>query len=364
MLEALIFVGVPHSLLLIATIVYNKPISKPNKFLIGWFVVCIYHLTFYRLGLDGKCIGNVWQSLGAAMPIFHMVIIYLYVNALHKTVAKNKLLYSGAICLGYWMILIILNFLDIIKVDVIAILPGSNSNILALVVAPSFLLVFLIFVLLIVRDVKELGLHLQSIYSDRKKISTRWLTYWVASFLVISIVIIVGILLSDLGIWPLRSAVKLVCFLLSMQIFFIGIVGIGNGYLLNNTPESIRYQKSGLTKDGFDSLKVRLNQYLTETKPYLNSELKVQDVAIDLNVPSYQISQVVNEGFNKTFFDLINEYRVDEFKRNLNDQSLDHLSLLGIAFESGFNSKSSFYKIFKSHTGLAPSEYKKRIKKS
>lgn len=74
---------------------------------------------------------------------------------------------------------------------------------------------------------------------------------------------------------------------------------------------------------------------------------------LSTNVVSYTISQ----SFGKSFRDLINEHRMEEVKQKLGDPALSHLSILGIALDSGFNSEASFYRIFKKHTNQSPKAY-------
>jgi AraC-like DNA-binding protein len=67
---------------------------------------------------------------------------------------------------------------------------------------------------------------------------------------------------------------------------------------------------------------------------------------------------------NKSFFDFVNEYRVQEAKRLLCSPQSDHLSILGIALDAGFNSKSAFYTAFGKYAGITPSEYRKQLRRS
>lgn len=103
----------------------------------------------------------------------------------------------------------------------------------------------------------------------------------------------------------------------------------------------------------------RINSSMEHEKPFLNPEISLPELATLVNIPPYQLSRVINEKFGCNFFDFINGYRVNEIKRKLNDPAFDNLSLLGIAYDCGFNSKSAFNRIFKKMTGLTPSEYKK-----
>lgn len=103
----------------------------------------------------------------------------------------------------------------------------------------------------------------------------------------------------------------------------------------------------------------KLLQYMARNKPYFNPELTIQELSEKVNIPKHHLTYIINTGLHKNFFNFINEYRVEEFKRRAVDPDYDHLTLLAIAFDCGFNSKSSFHNIFKNITGQTPSEYKK-----
>src|SRR5690606_35792170 len=106
-------------------------------------------------------------------------------------------------------------------------------------------------------------------------------------------------------------------------------------------------------------IKTRLTDAMQKQKPYLESDLNLIKLANLLSVSTHQLSYVINTGFNKNFFQYINEYRIEKAKKLLSDNTNDNLSILGIAFESGFNSKTSFNTTFKKMTGKTPSEFKK-----
>lgn len=99
---------------------------------------------------------------------------------------------------------------------------------------------------------------------------------------------------------------------------------------------------------------------MTSGKPYLEANLSLPELANKLEIPSHHLSRVINEQFGMNFFDFINQYRIDEVKSKIGNPKYAHLSLLGIAFDSGFNTKSAFNRVFKKITGLTPSEYKNR----
>lgn len=100
-----------------------------------------------------------------------------------------------------------------------------------------------------------------------------------------------------------------------------------------------------------------LENAFQEEKVFLNPTLSIQELAKKLGFPPRTLSQVINHSFQKSFRDLVNEYRIEEVKEKLNDSSYEHLSILGIALECGFNSEATFYRIFKKNTGISPKEY-------
>ena len=108
-------------------------------------------------------------------------------------------------------------------------------------------------------------------------------------------------------------------------------------------------------------LKAALEKVLLTEKPYLDEQLTLGKLAQLVDTTDKKLSTLLNQQMNTTFYDLINKYRVDTVKEKLNSTEFENLTLLGIAYESGFKSKTSFNRIFKKETGLSPSEYKKKL---
>ena len=103
----------------------------------------------------------------------------------------------------------------------------------------------------------------------------------------------------------------------------------------------------------------KLGTLLAERKAFIDPELKLATVADELGLPQHQVSKLINEKLGKSFTDLINEYRVEEFISRINHPEYQSYSIFGIALDVGFNSKSSFNTAFKKITGKTPSEYRK-----
>ena len=100
-------------------------------------------------------------------------------------------------------------------------------------------------------------------------------------------------------------------------------------------------------------------KYLSDEKPYLNPDYSLQMMADDLKITREKLSYLINNEQQKNFYKLINEFRITEVKEKLINPHFRHYTVLGIGLDCGFNSKTSFNRIFKEETGFTPSEYKK-----
>ena len=103
----------------------------------------------------------------------------------------------------------------------------------------------------------------------------------------------------------------------------------------------------------------RFTTFLVTAKPYLDSELTLQKLSEQVDIPSYRLSQIMNSHLNQNFFDVVNRYRVEEWKRQIMDAPPSR-TIQEVAFSVGFNSKSSFNAAFKKHTGQTPTEFRAR----
>ncbi len=122
-----------------------------------------------------------------------------------------------------------------------------------------------------------------------------------------------------------------------------------------------KYQRSGLKEKDIARYVKKVEKHMSQSKPYLNRELTIYDLSDQLQIPRHILSEVINEHMGKNFYNLVNDYRVQEVKNRLESTDYKYLTILAIAYDSGFNAKSSFNTIFKEKTGSTPSEYLKTI---
>jgi len=123
-----------------------------------------------------------------------------------------------------------------------------------------------------------------------------------------------------------------------------------------------KYSKTGLDATESKSIAARVEKYMESEKPHLDPSLTLPELGNLLSLSKHQLSQVINQEFQVNFFEFLNNYRIAEFKKQTVNPDNAHLSLLGIAFESGFNSKATFNQVFKKKEGMTPSAFLKQQK--
>jgi len=124
-------------------------------------------------------------------------------------------------------------------------------------------------------------------------------------------------------------------------------------------PVKKKYQKSGLTNEEATTIHQNLIQLMNIEKVFKNSELTLHELALKLIIQPNILSQVINSVENKNFYDFVNEKRINAFKEMADNGDYKKYTLLTIALECGFNSKTTFNRNFKKATGLSPTDYLK-----
>ncbi len=133
-----------------------------------------------------------------------------------------------------------------------------------------------------------------------------------------------------------------------------------NGKPINRVIPFIKYQKTGLSESLSEALKLKLTSLMENERPYLESNIRLDDIANQLNISRHHASQIINEHFQLNFNDFINRYRIEDAIKILERDSLPY-SVKEIVYQVGFNNTVSFYKAFKKHTGITPTDYRKEF---
>ncbi|PQJ80148.1 helix-turn-helix domain-containing protein [Polaribacter porphyrae] len=123
------------------------------------------------------------------------------------------------------------------------------------------------------------------------------------------------------------------------------------------TSKEIKRSKENLEHS---SQLIVLEQFMNDEKPFLNPSLTIRKLASAIEMNSRDLSVLINQHLNQHFFDFVNEYRIEEAKSILKNPKKKAFTILEILYEVGFNSKSSFNTAFKKHTGLTPTQFRKK----
>ena len=150
------------------------------------------------------------------------------------------------------------------------------------------------------------------------------------------------------------------CF--SIMVYVAGYMALKHPEALTGVYEPVpnkKYEKSNLTPERAETYLKKLLHVMQTERPYIEGDLTLQKLADRLSIPVNHLSQIINERLGQNFFDFINSYRVKEAQELLTDAAKKHYTVLAIAEEVGFRSKSAFNAVFKKHVNMTPSEFRK-----
>ncbi|UII77387.1 helix-turn-helix domain-containing protein [Flagellimonas sp. HMM57] len=125
-------------------------------------------------------------------------------------------------------------------------------------------------------------------------------------------------------------------------------------------PKIEKYSSNKLSYQKAKEIFERVDYQMVKQQLFLDPQLSLKKISTELAVNERQLSQTINQVSKKNFSDYINSYRVEHAKSLLLSNDHNHLKILGVAFESGFNSKDSFYTSFKKFTGKTPNQFRKQ----
>jgi AraC-like DNA-binding protein len=200
-------------------------------------------------------------------------------------------------------------------------------------------------------------------FSSIDKINLSWLRNITIGTACIWLLVLILNILPAIGLALTENADHFIAPATSFFIYVMGYLSLRQQEILTGevdlTPAP-KYQKSGLSHEQSENYLHRLRQFMETKKIYTKSDLTLNELAERLAVPAHHLSQIINDRLQQNFYDLVNNYRVEEAKKRLLDPANQHLTILAIAYEVGFSSKSVFNAAFKRYAKMTPSQFKKR----
>jgi len=228
-----------------------------------------------------------------------------------------------------------------------------------------------VYFLMTMRLFRKLDMNISNNFSNAEGVDLHWIRRLTITFGIIwTVLIAITVIHHILNLFSAAFCTDGLFLTLSLFVILIGWFGLRQRVIFSpgsmvlsteNAAGQPRYSGSRLSDADAMAFADRVKEYMESARPYLEPELSLPQLAADLDIPVHYLSQVINEQLGQNFHDFINRYRVDTFRERLASGGSDNLTLLGIAFECGFNSKSAFNRIFRQFTGMTPSEYRKNL---
>ncbi|WP_109098564.1 AraC family transcriptional regulator [Aquimarina sp. AU58] len=360
---ASICIGTTFGLLLI----FTKRINKKANVLLGLVTFIIVFWNIWILSLDFQITNYI--------PHFYLIplnyslalgpLLYLYVKKI--TNFSYRLSKKDSIHFLPLVIELAIHFMisrDALVNNTIGI--ETNTYLQLMPVVQFFAIISIVtYCLYALKEIKVYHTWLNKNYSNNDAYSLRWLyrliiVFAVLWFLWTPYTIIDYIVFNfQLGIsdyYPIYAVLSIITIWISAEAFLRPEVIL----LEANRENSIDKEKP--SEEIFKKASWLKEQMVTN-RFYLNSELTLKSLAENLKMHPNILSKVINDGLDKNFSDFVNEYRVNAIIEKLHSGNYDHITLLGLSFECGFNSKTTFNRVFKNIKGITPLHYKKSIKK-
>lgn len=377
--DILLILGIIQGVLL-SIILFTHKSNHPANRLLGGAMFFLSLEIFYLFINKNNMLDNFiyFIPLLFPLPFIYTPLLFLYVKELttKEGTQKRDILHSIPFLISLLLILCfyfmnnfeLKDYLhQVSKGDLLFTYIANNAK-------PIYAVIYIFYMLVYI---KKYNMKIVNSFSNLDRINLNWLRNFAIAMIIITVIVLVQNV-SEF-IYDEKSVLEIYLFAaLVVLIYLIGYFGLKQPEIFSQIekdessatkspaslhPQQAKYQKSGLDdKSAEASLKTLLN-YMETEKPYLNGDLTLQELAGRCNVSVHHLSEIINSKLNQSYYDFVNKYRVEEFKRRLNEQGNNKFTILSIAYDCGFNSKSSFNTIFKKFTNTTPSEYRKSLLK-
>ncbi|MEO0337985.1 MAG: helix-turn-helix domain-containing protein [Bacteroidota bacterium] len=219
-------------------------------------------------------------------------------------------------------------------------------------------IVYFVFSIRLLRQVEGKLVH---IVSELSEVQFTWLFKFVYTFFGVIAIDFLFSLAEFVGNYHVDWDGYIVVLLLVVSLVYLAYYGIQQ--VSQFIPEFLfEVKKKKVITQDFAALAKRLEQLMKEDKLYRTPNLSLRDLAEKMGTTDKNLSMMLNNHLKVTFYDLVNAYRIEEAKARLLSNDLEKYTVIGIGKMCGFSSKSSFYRVFKSETGLTPRDFIKREK--
>lgn len=365
-IDPVLYIGISQSFFALILVLTKRPLTTANRLMATWLVLICIELIIALLN------SRVIEMYSFPFVSFtYGPLLYLYVKYMTRPDEKFS-----------WLALV--HFVPFVVFLVVSVLFREiplMKDLRSFFAPDRFISLRIIYAVMMLLSVTGYSLmafiliirhqaYLKTILSYTSgMITLNWLKVFSSSFYVTFLVLFILGGLNMIGdfipfdpYFVVFGFIMAFTFVLSFYIINQPVIYGNEVRILNgeDKKETEKYTRSGLKDAQADEYLARIIKYVEEKRPYLDRNLSVQDLADATDIPRHHITQVLNERHKKNFFTFINEYRVKEVINRFKDPKNNNFTILAIAFDSGFNSKTTFNSIFKSQTGMTPSEYREK----
>ncbi len=362
----LFLIGTTITFFLELLLLSKKHKSLPDKLLAIWLAFMGIHLFLFFLRYTGS-IYNTPFLLGLELPFpfIHGAFLIIYVRTLTRQMPGKKsllLLYFIPVIFSYLLFYPFFLLESTQKIITYQQKGFGFENRLSI----HFIAIIILSMLYILHTVHLLKQHrknIKNLFSATEKNNLKWLGYLTYG---LGILYLISFLMDEIYVFSL----------LVIFVHFIGFMGIrqvdiftqaksnesflpvdNKPVLAGESEEKPKYAKSGLSHAKANEIYQELQVLMQKEELFAISNITLAQLAERINVHPNYLSQIINDKTGGNFYAFINNLRIEKFMQLLQDPRNRKIKIISLAYDCGFNSKSSFHKYFKNKIGLTPGEY-------
>lgn len=370
MYESVYYIGLAQSLFVAFVFLTKRDKQTADWLLSSWLLVIGFRMLVLIMKIEHGEFFDAQFSVGL-IPLTFGPFLYLYTRSLmlnlKKLSSKDYLHFAPFIILT---ILYFAFFQDKMSYQSANIIFRKDGFMVARIVYGIIFIGSVFFysslTLFIINKYRRAKFDSFSYFSSNNMLN--WLYFLSAFFLGMYIIFTIVALINIFSPFNIFKIEYFSDISLIVLVFSISYFGIKQTYLFNalvgteddkeSEVSKQKYKNSNLTDEiKIDYIK-KILDFMDTEKPHLKPELTIQELSKHLNITRHNLTEILNNELGKNFFNFINEYRVEEVKKRLLDEKFAHLTIVAIASDSGFNSKSTFNSIFKQQTEKTPSKWR------
>jgi len=355
-------------------------IGKKNKMPSDFFLLYIFIV--YAITIGGTYIDEYNHENNYPLPqlvnvswlflLLHGPFFWFYVKYL--TFENMKIRYVHTLHFLPFIIYFVFhyfNFVSLPAVEKIALINQHDTRLAPKIGVFILGLSTVGYNFVVIDLIKKHRKNIKNKFSSLEKIDLNWLqTFAYASLVIFSLKTLLFNLNNHLQFTNDHILSQISFSFSTVYVFYIGYFGIRQGRIFVDYhaveaehPFSPKKQNKPKTieKKDYSQIISKLTGLMEQELPYLDPEFNLAKLSKLIKVKPEMLSEVLNSSLNQNFFDFVNKYRIEDFKIKCLDKENKHFSVMGIAYECGFNSKAAFYRAFNKFEGISPTTYISKV---